>query len=391
MGSRDLTFSDRPLTTSGSQPPPAAPVDLGKRGRPGLPPQAEIGIDELLSTPQAVVVDVRTHAEFGDDHYPGARSVPLFSDRERAVVGTLFRHHGEGAARDWGEGRVRARLEEYSAKLVAALALDRHPGTSTVDPLKPRVVLCSRGGQRSEAVVRLLRDLGHPVLRLRGGYRSYRSRIRERSQDLSPPGPVVLNGLTGSGKTLILRSIAARFSQRVVDLEGLAGHRSSLLGDIGLMPVSQKAFESSLVHAIARLEGPWTLFEWVARRIGNRELPQSLYERLKDAPQIALDNDLERRIDLLCAEYLGPGGVREIQKRLPGLARYPAIGEVGVARLIADLDCGRVREVARFLLERHYDPRYRFGNKRLPAVKTFVFRSVEETAEEILKWLEARH
>lgn len=374
-------MKDRSETTSPEAPAPA--------GSSGGSLADEISLPEL--TPRTRLVDVRAPIEFAEDHLPGAVSVPLLDDRERRVVGTLFRQRGPEPAREWGEARVSRRLEAFTRDLLHGLELPPAQSGSRATSSAPRVVYCSRGGERSNAVARHLRRLGHPVARLRGGYRAYRSLVRERLARCRPPGPVVLNGLTGCGKTRILREIARLRPGAVVDLEGLAGHRSSLFGDIGLEPVSQKAFESGLARSLADLVGPWSLFEWEARRIGNREVPKALYEHLRAAPMIQLTATIDQRVELLCDEYLRHDGIGAIRRRLPDLACYPAIGADGVRHLDALLEAGDVEEVAQQLLERHYDPRYRHGSAEFRHCHEVRFENVASTAAEILDWLDARH
>ncbi|MFQ5655048.1 MAG: hypothetical protein ACE5GW_09995, partial [Planctomycetota bacterium] len=314
----------------------------------------------------------------------GAVNVPLFSNREREVVGTLFRHFGGSPARGWGLERVRARLQAFTRELLAALRLDGTPPGLPLDPSRPRVIVCARGGERSAAVTAHLRSLGYPVQRLVGGYRAHRARVRGLLGSFAPPGIVVLNGLTGCGKTRVLREVARRYPGRVIDLEGLAGHRSSLLGDIGLKPVPQKAFESRLVAVLEGLEGPWTLIEWEARRIGDRELPATLYRAMRAAPQVELVAPMERRIEILCEEYGAGDGLEEIRRRLPALAPYPRIGEEGVLELEGLLEAGRAGEAARLLLERHYDPRYRHGNRALRLIRRLELGSFADTAARVV-------
>lgn len=366
----------------------AAAANEASHAREPLPGDS-ITLADLFSAPSRHVVDVRSPGEFGEDHFPGARSVPLFNDRERAALGTIYHCEGGDPALEWGRQRVLPRLEAYTKRLVEALALESGSSESVGSgaPL-PRVVLCARGGQRSRAVTTHLRALGYPVHRLEGGYRSYRTWIRRELDEIQVPGPWVLNGLTGCGKTHLLREIASRFPQQTIDLEGLAGHRSSVLGDIGLQPATQKRFEADLARELRQLQGPWSLFEWEARRIGNREMPNGLYQQLRAAPQIEVCATMEQRVSILTDEYLRCGGIEEVKARLHFLAPYPAIGEDGVAWLETCLENGRVSEAVRFLLEKHYDPRYAHGNRGLTVVKQFHLSTIERTADEIVSWIE---
>ncbi len=376
--------------------PPENPITAPSGSSAELPAEARITLDELSRCQRTIVLDVRAPLEFAEDSLPGAVHEPLFNDQERAVVGTLFRLTGPRAAKEWAEGRVMPRLGHFTRRLERAFHLptadqDRagESGTEPSAGAVTRVVCCSRGGQRSRAVVGHLRQLGHPVLQLVGGYRAYRTRVRSALDSCAVPRPVVLHGLTGCGKTRIVRAIAARFPRRVVDLEGLAGHRSSVLGDIGLEPVGQKRFESRLVRTLEQLEGPWTLLEWEARRLGNRQIPDALYELMKNGLHFELRTPLDLRLDNLLEEYLGVSAAEcraaaaSISERLAKLECYSRMGSAGVEEATTLLAAGRYRDAARLLLERHYDPRYEHAPS-LPAVTPIDVRDFDGAAAEIV-------
>lgn len=358
----------------------------GASAADGLPPEAEISLDEVLSGVAAGsvrVVDVRAPREFEEDRIPGAENLPLFDDRERAVVGTLFRHLGAGAARTWGRETVERRLEPFVARLRAALSLPEEPGAADAAPTIP-VICCARGGERSAAVTRLLRDRGHAVRRLTGGYRSYRTWVREHLHSIEVENPVLLDGLTGCGKTAVLRAVEDLRPGSTIDLEGLAGHRSSLLGDIGLETASQKRFESGLLRDVARLRGPWTLIEAESRRIGDREIPAALFAAMRRAPRIELVATEEQRIAHLREDYLGSGTIADVAERIGALSVYPRIGAEGVTRMREQLDRGEVDPVVRTLLAEHYDPRYRHGNETIVPVTRVEREEIGATAARIV-------
>ncbi|MEM7261185.1 MAG: tRNA 2-selenouridine(34) synthase MnmH [Planctomycetota bacterium] len=364
----------------------------------------EISIDALLarSDPRsgrvrARLVDVRSPVEFEADHVPGAISIPLFDDHERAVVGTLYRQVGPTRAREWGEERVLARIAEFRTDLERGLSLAefRAGGEALVPVEEPAVVMCARGGLRSQAVTQLLRGRGHSVVRLSGGYRAYRQTVRDRLGTLVPPRPIVLHGLTGVGKTAVLREVMKRFPDRVLDLEGLAGHRSSVLGAVGLEPATQKQFESRLCRRLVQLEGPWTLSEWESRRLGDREIPGALHAAMSDGDHLMLTADLETRVDQLVLDYVGPGApvpgrTEALRKAVASLERFDAIGAEGVVQLDGWLRDGEFSKVATMLLERHYDPRYQFAQRGRAIEHSIHVRDPVRAAEEVLDWIETR-
>lgn len=351
-------------------------------GPPAKPATAflERDFDEIEGEPR-IIVDVRSPAEFADDHIPGARSVPLFDDSERAVVGTLYRQVGPGKAQDWGQSRVETRIETFVEDLEKAFEF-------RLSDSRPRLVSCARGGVRSAAVTELLRQKGYPVMRLRGGYRAYRARVREYLLSASLPPTVAIHGLTGVGKTRVLREIEQRRPGTTLDLEGIAGHRSSVLGDVGLNPVSQKRFESGLVRCLQGLSGP-AVTEWEGTKVGNRQVPPQLVKELWCTHHVELTATLDQRVALLSDEYLGAASVDEICKRLTGLEHFDVFGPVGVARLSDLLRSGETPTVVRELLERHYDPRYLHSQRRFEMEQHFSLRDPASTAVEVLEWMDA--
>jgi len=361
----------------------------------------EVTLDELFPDgvtvcPEIRLVDVRSPSEFAQDHVPGSRSVPLFDDSERTIIGTLFRQSGQHSAQAWGEERVERRIEAFTESLLAALDLGE---VASADRVRRRVVLCARGGLRSSAVVDLLRSRGHDVERLQGGYRSFRRYVRSQLSQIEIPSPIVLHGLTGVGKTRILREIARRCPQCVLDLEGIAQHRSSVLGAVGLQPVSQKRFESQLAATLRQLSGPVTFAEWEARRLGNREIPAELHRSLASGRAVWIEATRDQRVDQLVRDYvddpLARGAhaddiVRQLRDGVRLLERFPSIGRVGVGRLCDWLDEREFSNVAGFLLDHHYDARYRHAQTELAVEATFELTTAEAVAEALLEWTRLR-
>src|SRR5205085_2373666 len=190
-----------------------------------------VGIDALQHYRERI--DVRSPAEFAEDHMPGAQSHPVLSNEERAVVGTLHAQESAFAAKRVGAAIV--------ARNIAAMLDGPFAGQSRDwTPL----VYCWRGGKRSAALTHMLNEIGWHAVQLEGGYRAYRRHVREALQcvPLSFSYRVVC-GLTGSGKSRLLRALAREGAQ-VLDLEHLAAHRGSLLGSLPDAPQpGQKRFE----------------------------------------------------------------------------------------------------------------------------------------------------
>ena len=269
------------------------------------PSAASSDIDWTTPPP---LIDVRSPAEFAQGHIPGARNVPLFSDEERATVGTLYKKKGREAALDKG-------LELVGPKLAFLVTEIRQHGGCR--PL----IYCWRGGMRSGAVCGLMQIVGLSCGRLAGGYKAYRRHIRAF---FTKPAPLlVVGGYTGSGKTILLHRLAQQGLQ-IVDLEGLAHHKGSVFGHINeQQKPSNEQFENNLFAAMQGLDSQrFILVENESRVIGKVHLPEPFYEQLRSAPLISLDVPQEARISRLVADYATTdkeellAAARSIQKKL---------------------------------------------------------------------------
>lgn len=241
-----------------------------------------------------LVVDVRTPLEYGEDHIPGAISVPLLSNEERVEIGTLYKQDGPHPARLRGLEITAPRLPVIVAEIAAAAAG------------RPVLVYCWRGGLRSRTVTAVLELTGYRATQLPGGYKTYRNHVAAYFERFVSPGPlVVLHGLTGIGKTTFLDRLAERGPWAVVDLEGLACHRGSAFGMIGLeQNLTQKRFESLLWDAFRRIPpGTPVVLEGESRRIGRVALPGELYEKMRDGVKIWCEASLETRVSRLLEDY----------------------------------------------------------------------------------------
>ena len=220
-------------------------------------------VGALAGAPFDDVIDVRSPSEFAEDHLPGAISLPVLSDAERARVGTIY-----------------VRDDRFRARRIGAALVARNAAAHIEERLADRgggwrpLVYCWRGGQRSGAFAVILDQIGWRVGQLEGGYRSWRRLVSELLyQGALPHRLVVLDGNTGTAKTDILHAVARRGGQ-VLDLEGLAAHRGSVLGAVAGGQPSQKAFETRLASAVAALDRSRpTLVEAESSRIGERMVP----------------------------------------------------------------------------------------------------------------------
>lgn len=345
--------------------------------QPGSQPIGDIDLAQLSSHCQ--IIDVRSPIEFEQDHLPGARNVPLLEDRERAVVGTLYRTEGKDSANDWALKAVQSRSGEFLQALL-----------DNIGPQQEPVICCARGGDRSGNVVQFLNHHEISARRLIGGYRSYRKQVMERLDLIEIPQLWILDGLTGAGKTCVLHEISTEFPGRVLDLESYAGHRSSILGDVGMTPTRQKTFESRLIDAIERLEvdAPWVLIEGESRKVGDRQIPSLLWHQMQQAPRIELVQDLDTRARLLVDEYRTDEGWEPLITRLESLRCYDPLGSSGVDEVQQLLRGAQPVDAAKILLQRHYDPRYLHGSEHKDYRFSIDAASPQQAAQHIVDRLE---
>jgi len=292
------------------------------------------------------IIDVRAPAEYAEDHMPGAISLPVLDDAERARVGTIYKQVSPFDARKIGAALV---AKNAAAHLQGPLA-DKPGGWR---PL----VYCWRGGQRSGSFAVILQQIGWRVETVQGGYKSWRHLVVDALYDAPFPCPVVvLDGNTGSAKTEVLNLLPARGVQ-VLDLEGLANHRGSLFGGMGAQP-SQKAFEGRLALAIARLDPSRpVVVEAESAKVGNCRLPPKLWRAMVAAPRIAIEAERSARAEYLTRAYADLTADRDRLDAIVASLRPLHPGEV-IAQWRGLAAAGRFTELADGLMERHYDPRY---------------------------------
>lgn len=296
----------------------------------------------------SAVIDARSPGEFALDHLPHAVNWPSLNDDERQQVGTQYKQISAFEARKQGAAMV--------ARNIAA-HLDRHmPGLPR--EWKP-LVYCWRGGQRSGALALVLSQIGFEVRVLQGGYRAFRQHVVSALEDAGAGLRFeVLCGKTGSGKSRLLQSLRAAGAQ-VLDLEGLACHRGSVLGALPHAPQpSQKRFETLLWKALRQFDVNRPVFvESESRLVGQLRLPQRLLERVRSGRCWRVDMPDSARVALLSEDYAHlASNPHLLCDRLSGLRELR--GAVTVQAWCDLAHAGRIAELVEQLLHVHYDPIY---------------------------------
>ncbi|MCH8558671.1 MAG: tRNA 2-selenouridine(34) synthase MnmH [Balneolia bacterium] len=291
------------------------------------------------------VFDVRTPGEFGKGHIPGAMNLPLFTNEERAVIGTLYKQQGRDAA-------VKEGLKLVGPKLHAFVETVGQTGSRSVG------LYCWRGGMRSGSMAWLLQTAGFRVELLEGGYKSYRKLIKSAFE---PMRIVLVSGNTGSGKTDLLHALRNQGAQ-VLDLEGLAHHKGSAFGAIGesAQPTTEQ-FQNEVIAKVLALDTSRPVYvEDESITIGQVVLPDELFAAMSASPWIELQVPKPDRVKRLVASYgdadpdVLAEGIGRVKKKLGGIEAREAL---------TALDKGGLDEVASILLT-YYDRMYQKGIKR---------------------------
>jgi tRNA 2-selenouridine synthase len=277
----------------------------------------------------ALVFDVRSPGEYAHAHIPGAISLPLFTDEERKVVGTAYKQKSRQQAIKFGLDFFGPKMKLMVEEVEAWIA-ERQPGNTEI------LVHCWRGGMRSGAVAWLLDLYGFKVSTLAGGYKAFRQWVLQKFDEVFPIG--IVGGFTGSGKTEVLHQLQKQ-GFVTIDLEGLAHHKGSAFGNIGMPEQpTQEMFENKLAVAlvsahqqIKEKNQPFILLEDESQRIGLVNLPIQLYLYMKKQTVFFMEVPFDERINHIMQWY-GKGekdrlisAIIRIKKRLGGLETKTAI------------------------------------------------------------------
>jgi tRNA 2-selenouridine synthase len=343
-----------------------------------LPAMKYLEVEDFIKqNTNAPIIDVRSPAEYEEGHVPGAVNLPLFSNEERHIIGTLYKQNGKQVA-------VKKGLEFVGPKMHGFV--DQMEALQSDNTLK---MYCWRGGMRSSSMAWLAGTMGYKTLLLKAGYKSYR-RLMETIFDQFHI--ILIGGETGSGKTEILYELS-NLGEQVVDLEGLANHKGSAFGAIGQQPQpSNEQFQNMVIDAFLHANVDLPLFlEDESSAIGKVGLPTKLWKKMSKSPIIRIQLAPKERIKFLVKEYgaqdksLLAHTIAIISKKLGGLA---------TKQTLQNLQDGNIAAVAEALLV-YYDKSYRFLLERK---KSNIFHTINieqidfaKTAKEIAQVCQNAH
>lgn len=314
-----------------------------------------INIHEALVMPNACFFDLRSPQEFAEGSIPGAVNVPIFSNEERVEIGILYKQKGAETAKTRG-------LEIASAKLPSIIQ-----NIKDVSGDRKVIVYCWRGGMRSRSIATILHLMGIPVYQLSDGYKAYRQYVLSKLSNYDIlPCFVVLHGLTGTGKTILLKELGRR-GLPVIDLEGMANHRGSVFGRIGKgQSISAKNFDAMILETLdAYQKERYVIIEAESKRIGNIYVPECVMKSMEHGLHILLTASLQTRVQRLLDEYLHiePETCADHDIALGLDMLQSRLGKAKTAELKEMLQQKNYHALVEILLLGYYDPLYNYSEQ----------------------------
>ncbi len=337
----------------------------------------EIDISEALERKDLLFIDVRSPKEFCEASIPGALNIPLFNNNEQKELGTVYHQTGEIEARKKALEIAAPKLPTLVEKIVA-LCGEKIP-----------LFYCRRGGLRSLSISMVFSLTGLQSARLKQGYKSYRRYVHTKLENYKLPCKLfVLNGLTGVGKTAIIKELQ-KMKIPAIDLEGLAAHRGSVFGFIGFKkPRSQKDFEAMLLNELESFkDAPYLVIEGEGKKIGNIYLPHFLISKMEKAYHILLTTDLETRISRIVNCYIPQIPDAQCIQDLKDAVIYlkNRLGNNLTQQVVDLIDRREFDKAVRLMCINYYDHYYKESNPQQNVFNsTLDSTNIENTTKQII-------
>jgi len=326
-----------------------------------------------------IYIDVRSETEYKNGHIFGAINLPILDDLERHEVGFIYKNASVEEAKRVG-------LQYGSAKL--QLFYDTLFKLRNEYPCKKIIFYCARGGYRSRSIALLLRSIDIPVFWLQGGYKGYRNEVLNKlnQSENEYPDFIVLNGLTGVGKTHILEQLQS-IGEPVIDLEGAANHRGSNLGAIGTDGhQSVQSFENAVYDQLMRIDAPYCFIESESRRIGQVFVPKTMFNKMQAGTFLLMTATLQFRIDALMNDYSNEANFKS--GILSGLPRIKPFMETEIYNALIDsFEKDDLLKFTELLLVHHYDPLYKKSIESHQHTQKFQVDDYVQCSKDLAAWV----
>lgn len=333
---------------------------------------------DKLELEKYIFIDVRSEKEFEKETIPGAINMPIFNNKEQEQVGRTYKTDPRCEAKRLGVSIVSKKLPDLYNKLIKL----------KYQTDKNIIIFCSNGGMRSTSLALLMHSIGVNINYLKGGYKDYRKYIRKELPKLNKKVTyIMLHGKTGSGKTILLKKLK-ELNLDILDLEGAANHRGSLLGGVGLGRCnSTKQFESNIYENLKNRKSNYIFIEAESKKIGRVYIPNYIHNKMRKSIHIYIETPIELRANLLVDEYIkSKDSIKELLKGIDLIKKH--INSSYAEKIKTNLKSGNVNEVAIELMENYYDPMYLHSSNKYDFSNTFNVINFDKTAKEIKKWYE---
>ncbi len=321
----------------------------------------------------SILIDLRSPKEYEKGSIHRAINLPILDDTERAIVGTIYKKESREKAKLTGIKHVSSKLDTLVEE-VSHLAKEG----------KDLVLFCSRGGYRSGPFVQLLNSLGIETYQLVGGYKAYRQYVLDYFENrmASDHEFIVLHGNTGCGKTVVLKNLSDR-GIPVIDLEGLAQNSGSVFGFIGhsTEAMTQKNFDSILLDQLLEYKNKLVFIESESQRIGNVTIPKKMHQQMEVGVHVLLETSVENRVNQVVTDYCdGCDEMHEsLRKAIINLTKF--LGHEHVNTLKQLLDNKEYHLIAKDLIEKYYDPLYKYSIEKYSYDLKITYDTINEVTD----------
>lgn len=344
-----------------------------------------ITYQKSIDLKNSIYIDVRTKSEYEEATIPGAVNIELLNQKERKTIGTIYKQKSPKKARLKGVEIVAPKIPTLIKKV-----------KQLSEKYKNLIFFCSRGGLRSESLAEFSQLAGFEVYRLVNGYKGYRNYIIQQLENYQLKGEIVLlHGNTGVGKTYILKEMQ-KLGAAVIDLEGIANHRGSAFGSIGLeKPYNQKYFESLLWEELLKKDqkGRYIFIEAESRRIGHSVIPEFFHQEMRKGLDILIKASLEKRVENIYLEYIKDietnkqKFIERVLESLQAIEKYliKKAGRDAYQKLIQLAKSAEFKKLTAVLLKEYYDPMYAHSQNKVTNYEAVIeAENIKKSAQEIM-------